>query len=208
MMDVYSDKSQIFDRYTLRWPKAKDRLLMPGRDIHIADCIDERSYRLLKGYKRAGDILVQQALSDRTDSENLVFPALFNYRHFIELALKSIIEKHGPFAGITDFNRNHRLPELWSLFLKIAISFHDDPEELAAVGVGKCIRELAKIDANSTAFRYVTNLDGEISTLPDWLDLTNLHDVMNGIENFFECADLGFSEKTQHAFDQSYDQTW
>jgi hypothetical protein len=33
----------------------------------------------------------------------------------------------------------------------------------------------------------------------DGLDLVRLHDVMNGIENFFECADLDFTYKTDCA---------
>lgn len=206
MNNVHSDKVQIFDKYNVRWPKSEDRLLKPGRDTHIADREDERKYRLLQGYKRAGDILVQQALSDRADCRNLVFPALFNYRHFIELALKSIIENHGSFVGVTNSRKNHRLPELWSLFCKIAVSFHNDLDDPAIMGLGKCIQELAKIDANSTSFRYATNLGGELSALPEWLDLINLHDVMNGIGNFFECVDQSFSEKKESVLQRAYDQ--
>ena len=75
--------------------------------------VDERNYRLLQGYKRAGDILIQRALADPYDRDNLVFPAIFNYRHYIELALKAIIEEHGPFAGVSLGPKNHKLIELW-----------------------------------------------------------------------------------------------
>ena len=82
------------------------------------------------------------------------------------------------------------------MFLKIAIAFGNDDSAAEAVAVGNCIDEFVKIDANSTTFRYARDLKGRIPALPrDGLDLVRLHDVMNGIENFFECADLDFTHK-------------
>jgi hypothetical protein len=112
--------SATFERFTERWPEAGDRLLSPGYDTFLAEGADERSFRLLRGYKRAGDVLVQSALTHRYDRDSLVFPALFNYRHYIELALKAIVEEHGTFAGVALGTKNHELPELWKLFLMIA----------------------------------------------------------------------------------------
>jgi len=195
MDDSRLDVDQVFDWPNERWPTPGDRLLTPGSDTYLAADGPERNFRLLRGYKRAGDVLIQQALSDKADCNNLVFPALFNYRHYIELALKVTIEEHGPFAGVTLGSKDHRLPELWRLFLQIAIKFHNDPADAAAQAVGRCIDELAKIDANSTSFRYAKTLRGDLPILPTGLDLVRLHDVMNGIENFFECASLDFLHK-------------
>ena len=198
----------MFDHPGNRWPVADDQLLTAGRDTYLAESAFERGFRLLRGYKRAGDVLVQQALSDRADRDNLVFPALFNYRHYIELALKAIIEKHGAFAGVTLGRKDHGLPDLWRLFVQIATKFQNDPADPAALSVGQCIDELAKIDANSTVFRYARTLRGDVPALPERLDLVNLHDVMNGIENFFECADLDFQHKADCAAEQARDDGW
>jgi len=185
-----------FERFTERWPEAGDRLLSPGCDTFLAEGADERSFRLLRGYKRAGDVLVQSALTERYDRDSLVFPALFNYRHYIELALKAIVEEHGSFAGVALGIKNHKLPELWELFLLVAKAFGNDCSDPAAVAVGECIAEIAGVDASSTAFRYARNWNGSTPVLPgNGLDLVRLHDVMNGIENFFECADLDFTHK-------------
>jgi len=200
--------SHVFDHPGDRWPVANDHLLIAGRDTYLAESAFERGFRLLRGYKRAGDILVQQVLSDRADRDNLVFPALFNYRHYIELALKAIIEEHGPFAGVTLGTKDHRLPDLWRLFVQIATEFQNDPADPAALSVGRCISEFAKIDANSTTFRYAKTLRGDVPALPEGLDLVNLHDVMNGIENFFECADLDFQHKADCAAEQARDDGW
>jgi hypothetical protein len=190
----------VFSRFTERVPEAGDRLFVCGRDSFLAKEVDERRYRLLQGYKRAGDILIQNALADPYDRDSLIFPAIFNYRHYIELALKAIIEEHGPFAGVSlGPKKNHKLPELWQLFVKIAAAFGYDCSDAAAVAVGGCIDEFAD-DVNATAFRYACNLDGGTPTLPKaGLDLVRLHDVMNGIENFFEGVDLDFTHRAELA---------
>jgi hypothetical protein len=196
MTDDEAYSYNIFERVTERWPEAGDRLLWPGRDTFLAEEADERNYRLLRGYKRAGDILIQSALADRSDCRNLIFPALFNYRHYIELALKAIVNDHGEVAGVSLGQKNHKLPELWQLFRAVAAAFGRDCSTDAAIAVGACINEFSAIDASSTAFRYARDVRGNILPLPsDGLNLVQLHDVMNGIENFLECSDLDFTHK-------------
>ena len=69
MSDDRTYSYNVFERITERWPKAGDRLLWPGRDTFLAEEANERNYRLLRGYKRAGDILIQNALADRADCQ-------------------------------------------------------------------------------------------------------------------------------------------
>ncbi|MER2635697.1 MAG: hypothetical protein ABTQ30_17780 [Rhizobiaceae bacterium] len=194
--DRNTHEYDVFDAINGRWPKHGDRLLSSGRDVFLANSEAERSFRLLRGYKRAGDILIQNAMTDPHHRDSLIFPALFSYRHYIELALKATVEEHGNFAGVTLNSKNHKLPELWQLFVKIGAWFGCDDADVAAVG--RCIEEFANIDARSTAFRYARNLKGDTPCLlSDGLDLENLCDVMNGIENFFECADLHFTSAAE-----------
>lgn len=196
MTDDQAYSYNVFERANERWPKAGDRLLWPGRDTFLSEGADERNYRLLRGYKRAGDILIQNALADRADCQNLVFPALFNYRHYIELALKAIIDDHGEVAGVSLEQKDHKLPELWQLFRTVSAAFGCDCSTEAAIAVGECINEFAAIDAGSTVFRYARDVRGKTPALPsDGLDLVRLHDVMNGVENFFECSDLQFTHQ-------------
>jgi hypothetical protein len=202
-----NDVDGVFERFTERWPAAGDRLLSPGQDTYFAHDVKERNFRLLRGYKRAGDVLTEQALSDNYDRPSLIFPALFNYRHYIELALKDSIETHGDFAGVSLEAKDHGLPKLWQKFLGIASAFGNDPCDPAAMAVGACIDELGGFDRRSTTFRYARNLKGDVPPLPyEWIDLVRLRDVMNGIENFFECADLDFSEKSDWAAKAAFDQ--
>ncbi len=149
MTDDRSSSYNVFDRFTVRWPEAGDQLLSPGRDSFLAEGAAERSYRLLQGYKRAGDILIQTALAERYERDNLVFPALFNYRHYIKLALKALIEEHGNFAGVSLGKKRHKLPELWELFVRITTAFGNECSDAAATTVATCINEFANVDANS-----------------------------------------------------------
>jgi hypothetical protein len=171
----------------------------------VANTKGERNYRLLRGYKYAGDVLVQKAVEDCSDQDNLIYPAIFCYRHYIELALKDVVESYGDFAGIT-IEKNHKLPDLWSAFLTIAEKFGNSRSAPEAIAVGNCIAELADLDATSTAFRYALNKKSELHKIAlSHLDLVNLHDIMNGIELFFECADLDFSEKHQYALGSGFE---
>jgi hypothetical protein len=201
-MENKNDESDSpFERSTLRWPQTGDQLLINGRHASIYPDKGERNYRLLRGYKFAGDLLVQQALADHAERNNLIFPALFSYRHYIELALKAAILEHGPFAGVLLDKPNHNLDELWKKFLQVAEKFQCSPTDEAAVAVGECVAELSLIDGNSIAFRYAADKRGALPPLPAGLDLANLHDVMNGIENFCECAELDFQHKTAAAYE-------
>jgi hypothetical protein len=190
-----------FDRINERWPTWGDCVLSPGRDATPADAVDERAYRLGKGYKLAGDVLVQNLAGEPFDYDNLIYPILYCYRHYIELALKDIVEEHGKWVGVGLHDKDHKLLELWKLFLRIATTYHNDPQDEAALAVSSCIQEFAQVDPGSFAFRYARHKKTDSIIPLDFgsIDLANLHDVMNGIANFFECADLDFTHKRDAA---------
>src|SRR5581483_9992011 len=122
-----------FDRFNDRWPRIGDRIFSPGGDAWPANSISERNYRLGQGYKRAGDMLVQNFLGETRDHDNLMYPILYCYRHYIEIALKEIIEKHGPWVNvILPEKKDHELPKLWKLFQQIAVTYGNDPSYEAA----------------------------------------------------------------------------
>ena len=186
-----------FDRNNERWPTKGDRIFSAGRDARPADSIGERNYRLGKGYKLAGDVLVGNFLGEPRDHDNLIYPILYCYRHYIEVALKEIVEDHGQWMGITLSKKDHNLRELWKLFLQIALAYHHDPSNEAAIVVSNCIEEFAQVDPGSFAFRYARDKrsDALIPLGFGAIDLVNVLDVMNGIQNFFECSDLDFNHK-------------
>jgi hypothetical protein len=117
------------------------------------------------------------------------------------LALKDIIDQYDPFQE----KKNHDLKDLWARFTKIAEAYGNDISDEATVTLAACIEELVRFDAGSFSFRYALSLKGELVTLPlNGIDLVNLHDVMNGVENFFECSDMDFTYKSDTSAEAAF----
>ena len=150
------------------------------------------------GYKRAGDLLVQQAERDPVDRQNIIYVALFCYRQSVELCLKALIEGFGE----SDPKDGHNLIRLWDRFMLIAnqrgIADTDGLETVA-----KLVGEMHSADERADGFRFASRRDGSpFSVGEQSIDLPNLRDVMNGVVNFFECAHSVFSE--QDYWEQDY----
>jgi hypothetical protein len=96
---------------------------------------------LAASFKRAGDTLLAASLANDTAHE-LLYPILFNYRHSIELFLKSTSEPA---------HRNHDLTGLVEHFRRVV------REQLGAEVPGwivESLNEFHDVDGRSTTFRY------------------------------------------------------
>ena len=170
-----------------RWPMDGDRLFVASGDVTDASLVNdpgERFYRLPMGYKRAGDILLDQAAADAMDHRNVIYAALFCYRHSIELHLKRLIET---FGSKNNLNR-HDLRVLWDHFASIA-SERNVAQSLGFDTVKQLVLELHDADQKSDGFRFPTD---RFATPFNFacrnIDLANLRIVMQSLENFFECV--------------------
>jgi hypothetical protein len=76
-----------------RWPNVGDQLFKPSNvwmgDAMLAGHASTRLALMTAGYKHAGDALVERALELRAERDFLVYPIIFCYRHYLELALKN-----------------------------------------------------------------------------------------------------------------------
>lgn len=92
------------------------------------------TFVLAKSYKMAGDSLIEAALSN-DEPRDLYAPAIFNYRHAVELYIKAIVGKHKQTHNLLTLLEklkiylkkeiNSELPE-W--LANIIVTFHDfDP---------------------------------------------------------------------------------
>lgn len=163
---------------------AGDRLFRtahPGASILPFDSTDV-PYSTL--YHEAGDDLLAKAASQRVSSFFL-FPALYCYRHAVEIALKDIIalwdriQRREP-----EVRRHHKLSTLWPLARP---AFEDawpegDPEVLDALR--NLISELDVVDPDGWHFRYGVDRKGRGRELPpelEGVDLSNLALVMRNL---------------------------
>ena len=176
-----------------RWPKAGDKPFSVSPNIehnaHVAKSGFTRLVLMMAGYKTAADTLVEKAKSTLSDRDTLVFPIVFNYRHFIELNLKYLIAMYGPSVGVDANWDTHDIAYLWMTFEKIAAKYGMSDKEADEV-VKLIIADFAKIDPRSFSYRYPVDRDGKIVDLgQEQIDLSQLADVMKAVDGYFTGCD-------------------
>ena len=192
-----SDDIPDAEDFEARWPEEGDRLFIESKwayDAYVFRDTGERFYRMPKGYKRAGDILIDQADSDVVDRPNVIYAALFCYRQSIELFLKRLIEEFG--QGKVWIPKNtYDLSILWERFMWVA-NERGRNESIGLSAFQRLVDEMDTADKKSDGFRFPTDFDGAPFIFGDrGIDLANLREVMQGLQNFFECAYLDFEHQ-------------
>jgi hypothetical protein len=177
-----------------RWPQPGDRAFQRNQDWRANAPLEKggqtRLVLMAEGYKMGADAMVREASGDSYRSAALVFPILFNYRHFIELSIKYTIATYGPTVGINPIWNGHELIPLWNTLLEVFDAYGtDDPDEADKI-VGAIIEEFAKLDPRSINNRYPVDTRGnKIELTQEEVDLEALRGVMESVANFFTGAD-------------------
>ncbi len=177
-----------------RWPVRGDMPFVVAADpldnANIAVNEFSRLVLMMEGYKRAADLMVEEAEKDRRIRDFLVFPIIFNYRQFLELSLKYHIATYGRNVGIEANWKSHDLGELWATFINmIELYGTTDPDE-ADPTVGEIVMQFAKIDPGSYSYRYPVDRKGELIPVEyNDLHLPTLKDVISGVAGYFRSTD-------------------
>ncbi len=181
----------------LSWPDKKKYLFATGREwwnlaqIQITN-IDEGFTIYTDAYKYAADTLVEYAKRDKTSINFLIFPILFLYRHYIELALKQLIYTASKYLDNTQYSFNsHDLISLWEttkeLILKLVNvidDFNIPKNELIAVE--NQIKQFDSLDRSSMTFRYPIDKNGNVfKNLSDYINIENVRQIMDGLFSWF-----------------------
>lgn len=124
---------------------------------------------LANSYKLAGDTLIDAALKDQQAWE-LFCPAVYNYRHAIELYLKAL-------TG--DNKKKHDLDRLYVIFEKMIVDqFKTDIPDWFK----NLIAAINRFDPGGTTFRYGGDLDrGEV-----FIDFIQLKRLMGWVSHSFQ----------------------
>jgi hypothetical protein len=162
--------------YTTFLNRSDTRLIAPSENgvpsIEFQFGGSWRECRIWEGYLDASLILLREALRNSPGASNLIFPALFNLRHAIEVALKWHIQYAG---GVVPKRSGHDLGILIEAFQRTAGHLDDEATYISGYLLD-CISELATIDPRSLTFRYSTELDGSpIEIAPKSWDLCQLY---------------------------------
>jgi hypothetical protein len=165
----------------------------------------ERTVLMMGGYKEAADLLVEAAIAERFHRDQLVYPIVFCYRHYLELELKYIINNYGRLVGVPPNTEDHDLEELWPAARRVITLDRPETADPAIDAVEAAIAEFSKIDPSSFTFRYPTDKKGQpIAIGVEHLDLEQLRDTMKGIGNFFMGAD-GLLDEAERNFREYQD---
>jgi hypothetical protein len=149
-------------------------------------------YAYAEGYRLAGRLLADHVIQSRWDTDFLVYPIAFLYRHYVELQLKRLIPD-GAFlanealseATYNLLKRSHRLDQLWGVFEPILRQLAKggsgiSPAEIEALD--SYIRQIHDIDEGSFSFRYGTTKSGAPSIDKDKLPHINIGVLAEGME--------------------------
>ena len=164
-------KKELFKKLSML--EIKENLTLGNQNI-------DAKYAYINGYYQAGNHLIKISIEmiNTIDKDSLIYPICFNYRHYIELHLKSLIEEseilydkikqlgylqngelHKNFSNSLD--NTHNLYELLVLLKKIlffiAISNEEFPKDIE-----KYIKQMHDTDKNGQKYRYHKNKSGKL----------------------------------------------
>ncbi|HKS73011.1 MAG TPA: hypothetical protein VJQ82_07420 [Terriglobales bacterium] len=132
------------------------------------------------GYKEGGDRLVAQIVDEQRHQDLLVYPIVFLYRQYLELAIKGLIRQSQRLLDEpVQIPQNHQIDQLWDQCSKLLqqVSPGDSVEEQKHIG--RLIREFRTVDPWATAFRYPVDKKGTPSLLGlRHINLRNVRDTI------------------------------
>jgi hypothetical protein len=177
------------------------RLIAPAHDdvpsVEFKFGGEWRECRIWEGYFDTSLILLGEALRRAPRADNLVFPALFNLRHALEIALKWHIRYAG---GIIPKRTGHNLGMLMEAFRQTAHDLDDEANYVFDYAMNR-ISELASVDPRSVTFRYSNETDGSpIEIAPVRWDLRRLYFTVEQLLLWFD----GLSGRIDLSRDEEY----
>lgn len=175
----------------LNWSDKKKSLFSKRKDwwnlarLDIRD--DTEGFAIYsKGYKDAADRLVEYTQTDKTSINFLVFPILFLYRHYLELALKEIIIAANRFLEKEhNVAKSHNIMHLWEKVKGLISDVDLDIPSNEMNAVENQISQFYKLDESSMTFRYPVNKQGRIfENLSDYINIQNVREIVDGLHSW------------------------
>ena len=127
--------------------------------------MSESEQARVSGYRRAAEILLEEARLQGAEVDLLFYPCLYLYRHYFELHLKMITKQEGVAPSNTE--RSHDLIKHWRKLRRFA-------EERLSLGrsdvqaIEDAVRLLHEIDPSGTKLRYAYTT--KMQKVPDACD--------------------------------------
>ena len=186
------------------WPEPDQQLFVSTSGIHgarLAADPAERLWRMVRGFKTAADLLVEETERTPHQRSDLVYPIVYSYRHSLELAFKQLLASHADNFGVGRSNLSHELQGLWQSCRKIIERASPEDDRHLLETITNLVAEFAAADATSQNFRYATSPKGQrISLSLNAIELVALRSTLAGVHNFLDVIDTVLTEVS--------DQSW
>jgi len=157
----------------------EDRLFTKGDDWSNNACLNSTADgwgTYSHGYKRAADLLIEHVERTSSDQNAVVYPALFLYRQYIELATKDITyTARRLLARAGGRPRGHDIRRLWADCRQLLIEVSPDEPVNDLDELTRLIAEFADVDPGAQAFRYPVDSRGRPSL--EGMRLLNLRSI-------------------------------
>ena len=167
MTDSPEQSDDLVEFVRVAFPSAEDKLFTSQEDWWTNACLNwcNDGWGLYAtGYKEAADLLVQHVIDSGKSQDILVYPIVFLYRQYLELAIKDLIREGRLLQDIdAPFPVHHKLNELWKICQNLLneISPGDSVGELGQIT--RLLDEFSAADPTSMAFRYPADNKGNPS---------------------------------------------
>jgi hypothetical protein len=169
------------------WPAAEDSIYKSDGDMRHDALLTifsgfDSILHYAQSFKDAADTVVVSVEQGQRSADSVGLAVCFLYRHYVEMMLKGLICL---LSGRPDYPKHHRVADLWKESKPLLETVFPEGEKSAIDAVAVVINEIAKLDPCGEAFRFGLKKSGE-PTLSERIEisLTNLRDVMNGLDGF------------------------
>lgn len=181
-------------------PKVGQKVFVTGdykNMAHIPSVSYSGNHELLdryyNGFKLIADTAVDNLLENAHANmlkDQLVFPIIFNYRHFIELILKKYAIKY-KIEKIDLNNLGHSLMFYWKVVKPLLLEVHKEQKDVNEVisATESYIEEFSELDSGSFRFRYPFSKGESLTPSFDedfHVDYVQLKYRMNELYNILE----------------------
>lgn len=172
-----------------------------GGGVGVLDQWSVSTYGYAEGYRRAGQLLVEASLSEPAiEGDRLVFPALFLYRHALELKLKNCLARGFSYLGDSSVPDNtHDLMRLWNDLEDVGVRCGIRLGGPSAEKAKWVAQEFQKLDTPAgIAFRYALATDGSPGPMPTdgrKVDLPRVRGLVEGAIETLDAWDTAVDEK-------------
>jgi hypothetical protein len=197
-------------RPEIEWPEGGEVLFQIGHDERnnaMPRAPHATFSTIAEGYYMHARLAVEHVNQEGFYADRFVYPIVFCYRQFIELAMKDVIRNGRQLLSEPgDYLKTHELDKLWNAVRPILMKVWPQGPKTDLDNVWKILQQLHDVDPYSDAFRFPEGLDGKrpLSNI-EHINIQNVGMVMNRIYNFFSGCMGAISQYLDEARDAERD---